>query len=97
MTDTPSSMVRLDAYQSDNWGCGEIPVAILNNESTLHQQIGYCWGLANQLHVLCDLLAHHENPEIRQIGTLFESQVQPLEAMLQKMGGDTKPKPSDKA
>jgi hypothetical protein len=91
MTDTPSAQVRLDAFQSDNWSSSATPVAILNTESTVHDRIGFCWGLANQLHTLSDLLAQHENTEIQQVAALFGCQLQPLEVMLQKLGNDTKP------
>ena len=91
MTDTPPAPVRLDAFQSDNWTSSAIPVAILNPESTLHQRIAYCWGLANQLHALSDVLAQHESPEIQQVAALFGSQLQPLVTMLKKLGSDTQP------
>jgi hypothetical protein len=91
MSDTPSSPLRLDAFQSDNWSSSATPVAILNTQSTLHERIAYCWGLANQLHVLSDFLAQHENPEIQQAATLFGSQLQPLVTMLKKLGSDTQP------
>ena len=91
MTETPTVQVRLDAYQNDNWTSSEIPVAILNTESTLHDRIAYCWGLANHLHVLSDFLCNHDNAEIRQVAALFGCQLMPLEVMLHKMGDDTKP------
>jgi len=91
MTEKNSEMVRLDAYQNDNWISREVPVAILNTESTLHDRIAFSWGLANQLHVLTDFLAEHANPEIRQVTALFSSQLMPLEAMLQQLGNDTQP------
>ena len=91
MTDTPSAHVRLDAHQNDNWTSSEIPVAILNTESSLHDRIAYCWGLANQLHVLSDFLGQHESLEIQQIAALFGCQLMPLEVMLQKLGDDTQP------
>ena len=91
MTDSPSSMVRLDAFQSAIWASSDTPVAILNDESTLHERIAYCWGLANQLHVLSDFLCDHDNREIKQVAALFSSQLQPLETLLQKLGDDTKP------
>ena len=89
MTETASAMVRLDAYQNTNWTSSEVPVAILNTESTLHDRIAYCWGLANQLHTLSDLLTQHESHEIQQVAALFGSQLMPLEVMLQKLGCDT--------
>jgi hypothetical protein len=91
MIDTPSAPVRLDAFQSNNWTSSTTPVAILNTQSTLHERIAYCWGLANQLHVLSDFLAQHENPEIQQAAVLFGSQLQPLVTMLKKLGSDTRP------
>lgn len=91
MTDTPSTPVRLDAFQGDNWTSSTNPVAILNTESTLHERIAYCWGLANQLHVLSDFLIQHENPEIQQAAALFGCQLQPLENMLKQLGSDTRP------
>ncbi len=91
MSDTPSEPLRLDAFQSDNWSSSTIPVAILNTESTLHQRIAYCWGLANQLHTLSNFLDQHENPEIRQVAQQYVSQLQPLENLLYKLGTDTLP------
>jgi len=91
MTDTPSALVRLDAHQSDNWISSTTPVAILNTESTLHERVAYCWGLATQLHVLSDLLAQHENPEIQQVAAQYGFQLIPLMATLHKIGSDTQP------
>ena len=91
MTNTPSEPIRLDAFQSDKWTGDSIPVAILNTESTLHQRIAYCWGLAHQLHIFSDFLVQHENPEMRQVGELFDSQLQPLVTLLDKLGTDTIP------
>ena len=90
MTDTSSATVRLDA-NNDNWTCSDTAVAILNIESTHHQRISYCWNLANQLHVLAELLAQHENHEIQEVAAIFGCQLKPLEAMLEKLGYDTQP------
>ena len=89
MTEKKSEMVRLDSHQNDNWTSSEIPVAILNTESTLHDRISFCWNLANQLHVLSDLLGQHENREIQEVAALFGCHLIPLEAMLEKVGDDT--------
>ena len=91
MADTPSAPIRLDAYQSTKWHANFTPVAILNTESTLHQRIAYCWGLAHQLVIMSDFLIEHQNPEFRQIGELFDSQLQPLVTLLDKLGADTRP------
>ena len=107
MTEKNSEMVRLDA-NNDNWTCSDTAVAILNTASTLHERIAFCWNLANQLHVLSELLAQHENREIQDVAALFGCQLKPLEAMLHNLGsstppsGDSKPNaekscPSDKA
>ena len=90
MTEKNSKVVRLDAYQSDTWESSEIPVAILNTTSTLHDRIAYSWGLANQLRVLSDLLVEHNSQEVRDVAALFCSQLMPLEAMLEKLGSDTR-------
>ena len=89
MTDKSSEFLRLDARQSENWTGSRTPVAILNTESTLHDRIAYCSGLANQLHTLSDFLAQHENPDMRQVADLLDSLLQPLQAMLHKLGTDT--------
>ena len=89
MNEITSVMIGLDAHHNENWSGSTTPVTILNTESTLHDRIAHCWGLANQLHVLSELLAEHENREIQQVAALFGSQLKPLEAMLDKMGNDT--------
>ena len=89
MTKTSSAQVRLDAFQNDNWSSSDVPVAILNAESNLHDRIAYCWGLVKHLHVLSDLLAEHENSEIQNVAALFGSQLIPLEAILNNMGSET--------
>ena len=91
MTEHTSSLVRLDAFENDNWSSNGNPVAILNMDSTLHDRIAYCCGMANHLHVLTDLLAQHENIEIRQLAALFDGHLIPLETLLKKMGDDTQP------
>jgi hypothetical protein len=90
MTEKNSEMVRLDA-NNDNWTCCDTAVAILNTESTLHDRIAFCWNLANQLHVLSELLAQHENREIQDVAALFGGQLKPLEAMLHNLGSGTPP------
>ena len=97
MTEKSSVLIRLDAYLSANWTSSEIPVAILNIESTLHDRIAYCWGVTNQLHVLSDFLCEHDNTDIRQLAALFGCQLQPLKVVLQQLGNDTQPsEPSGK-
>jgi hypothetical protein len=88
MTDTPSNLVRLDGYQADNWS-GETPVAILNSAASLHEQIAYCWGLTNEMRVMADLLCSHEVADIKELAALFGCRLQPLEAVLKKLGSDT--------
>ena len=90
MTEKNSKVVRLDAYQNATWTSSDVPVAILNTNSTLHDRIAYSWALANQLHVLSDLLVEHDNQEVRNVAALFCSQLMPLEAMLKTLGFDTR-------
>ena len=83
------SPLRLDAGHSKYWRCGAKPVAILNEASTEHERIAFCWGVANGLLDLCSFLNEHKSAEVVRVSGLFYDQLTPLVGMLERLGSDT--------
>ena len=85
----PGEPLRLDAFHNTNWNVYAAPVAILNESSTTHERIAYCWGLANSLHDLSMFLNESSNLDMARISGLFFNQLSPLVDMLERLGSDT--------
>lgn len=80
----------LDSGHSGNWNCDAGPVAILNDASTLHERVAYCWGIANDIQGLAELFTlQRENTDLARVCGVFMNQLRPLVAMLEHMGSST--------
>ena len=88
---TTAKPLRLDGLQNTNWQAHAQPVAILNEASTLHERIAYCWGLSSQVKELMLLFVSSEDENMRMAGSLLSTQALALNAMLHRLGSDTKP------
>ena len=95
METTTTAPLRLDEGHNANWNLDAKPVAILNKDSTLHERLAYCWGLAASLDDLAMLLNQSSVPDVARISGLFNSRLQPLVAMLERLGSDTGSQDSD--
>lgn len=82
-------LMRLDWGMSTNWNVDAQPVAILNEASTQHERIAYCWGLANRLLELSAFLNEHQSSEVARVAGLFFNDITLLEDMLERMGSDS--------
>lgn len=87
---TTFSPLRLDAGNNTNWNIDAQPVAILNETSTPHERVAYCWGIANSLLNLSELIDEHKSSEVRCVSALFSSQLKPLVEMLEYLGSNTR-------
>lgn len=90
MESTSTAPLRLDAGYSANWKPSAGPVAILNEASTLHERVAYCWGLAAHLQELSNLFHEHRSSDIARVSGLFYDQITPLVDMLHRLGDDTR-------
>ena len=90
MKDTSTALIRLDAGHNSNWSIGAKPVAILNEASTLHERVAYCWGMANDLQDLSFLLVNQNDSDISRLAGLFLNQIKPLVVMLEDLGTITR-------
>jgi hypothetical protein len=84
-----SNALRLDSWSSTNWNVDAQPVAILNEASTLHERIAYCWGLSNDLLDLSAFLNEHQSSEISRVSGLFFDRISVLTDMLDHLGDET--------
>lgn len=89
MKSTSISPIRLDAGHNKNWRVGAKPVAILNEASTQHERVAFCWGVANGLLDLCSFLNEHQSSDVARVSGLFFDQLTPLVGMLERVGSDT--------
>jgi hypothetical protein len=84
-----SNALRLDAGHNTNWNLNAQPVAILNEASTLHERIAYCWGLSNDLLSLSAFLNEHQSSDVARVSGLFFNQIMLLTDMLHHMGQES--------
>ena len=89
MKNTSTAPLRLDAGHNTNWQVDAQPVAILNETSTLHERIAYCWGLANAMHDLACFLSESERSDVRRVSGMFTNQTAPLLSMLEHLSSET--------
>ncbi|MFZ3141161.1 hypothetical protein [Polaromonas sp.] len=85
-----SPLLRLDMGHNTNWRRDAAPVAILNEASTLHERIAYCWGLAQQLLDLSEFLHDSQDPSVARVSGLFSNHLTPLANMLDHLGDSTR-------
>ena len=90
MENTSTALLRLDESHNTNWKVCAQPVAILNEDSTLHERIAYCWGLAEALNELSVLLNESAASDVARVSGLYYNRLQPLVAMLERLGSDTR-------
>lgn len=89
MANTSTAPLRLDAGHNTNWQVDAQPAAILNEASTLHERIAYCWGLANAMHDLACFLSESERSDVRRVSGMFTNQTAPLLSMLEHLASET--------
>ncbi|CAM3757230.1 hypothetical protein [Polaromonas hydrogenivorans] len=90
MKSTSIAPLRLDARNNTNWNIDAQPVAILNEASTLHERLAYCWGLARGIEDLSELLCGSKSEDVARTSGFFTNQIAPLVAMLERMAADTR-------
>ena len=79
----------LDCGYSRNWNPYAGSAVVLNEASTLHERVAYCWGLAHHLQEISSLLLEHSSPEVARVAGTFYEQMMPLTGMLRRVGADT--------
>ena len=81
--------LRLDAFHNQNWRVDAQPVAVLNEASTTHERIAYCWGQANQISEIAHMLGTSSDADLRRCGGLLHLLSTPLTAMLDHLADTT--------
>lgn len=90
MDTNKAEALRLDAFHNQNWRVDAGPVAILNQASTTHERIAFCWGLAAQIDTLAQMLATANDRAAWPVGGLLQSFATPLVAMLDRLANDSR-------
>lgn len=86
----PTSL-RLDHGHNQNWQTDAVAVAVLNEASTVHERIAYCWGLAVDLLELSELLADSNDDTVVRVVSRYANHLHPLVAVLTNLGDSTRP------
>ena len=89
MSEQTSSVIQLNDHLAQNWKFDAGPVAVLNLESTTHERIAYCWGLAANLNVIADLGIASNDADVSIFANLISSALAPLLVVLDKLGDET--------
>lgn len=88
---TAPNPLRLDHGHNQNWSPNAGPVAILNEASTVHERIAYCWGLSMEMLELAELLGDSSDDSVVRVASLFSNHLRPLVSMLSNFGDGTRP------
>lgn len=91
MANTTAEPVRLDDASNINWHLDAAPVAVLNPDSSLHDRLAYCWGLASRLNEMTQFLGVHGDFELQRVSSLLVCHVSPLVAVLEVLAEATDP------
>lgn len=83
-------LVQLNDGLACNWRSDAGPVAILNPAATLHESIAYCWGLAAHLEAIANLSAASKEEPMRSLHGLLLVHLEPLLAVLENLGSETR-------
>jgi hypothetical protein len=81
--------IQLNDWLGQNWKSDAGPVAVLNMESTTHERVAYCWGLAETLNVIADLGIASDDRDISRFAGLISRAVAPLISVLDQLGTET--------
>ena len=89
MSEQSSPVIQLNDHMAGNWKRDAAPVAVLNVDSTTHERVAYCWGVALNLRTMMDLCATSSDAEVSEVATLVISALGPLVAVLDRLGYET--------
>lgn len=67
----------LDTFRTQNWDIKAQPASILNQSSTLHERVAYCWGMAIDMLEICELLNVSESVEVARVSVKVRRRCQP--------------------
>ena len=84
-----ANILRLDSGQNCNWNGDAAPVAILNERSTLHDRLAYLHGLVDQMSSLANILAYHQQHEVKDVASALYWHIKPMAALLAHMAEET--------
>ena len=73
-----------------NWS-GGVPVAILNEASSMHDRIAYCWAAAAHMKEIAGLLSAIDGDDLSRVGSIFFTELEPLVSLLERMAQDAWP------
>lgn len=85
-----SKAFGLTNFRHSNW-LGDVPVAILNEASSMHDRIAFCWAAAEHLRAIAGQFTLSSNEDVSEVGSIFLSELEPLTSLLNRLGEDTRP------
>jgi hypothetical protein len=80
------SVVQLNDHMAQNWKFDGGPVAMLNPDSSMHERIAYCWGLAANIEAIAAMGNASADGDVSRFANLLSSTVVPLLATLGNLG-----------
>lgn len=80
------TFVQLNDHMACNWTFAARPIAVLNLDSSIHERVAYCWGLAANLDALAELGASSGDVDVSNFSNLVSSMLVPLLATLGNLG-----------
>lgn len=89
---TTTEPIRLDDASNTNWHLNASPVAVLNPDSSLHDRLAYCWGLASRLSEMTNFIGVHGDFELQRVSMLLVCHVSPLVTVLEALAESTDPR-----
>lgn len=81
--------VCLNSVNVCNWNQNAGPVVILNEQSTVHERVAYCYSQIGMLETLLVALANHTDDEVRSLAEMVEHFTYPVFLVLETIGDIT--------
>lgn len=88
-TEARQAPLALNAAQGGNWKFKHAPVAVMNEATTHHERIAYCYDLAIRVCTLVDLMQASDDGDLQRFGALLNVFSDPLARLLDRAGGDS--------
>lgn len=83
--------VCLNSVNVCNWDRNAGPVVILNEQSSIHERVSFCWDQLDMVTGLLDTLGNHNDDEIRWLAGMLENLISPVFRVLETVGDMTQP------
>ena len=87
--DDAKEPVSLTSLKNSNWRLNVRPAAVLNNATSVHDKVAYCWAAVRSYRQLASLLLHSEDEEVSALADVFWQDSASLETLLELLGAET--------